>query len=55
MDTEVRLATSRLMLSIGSLRCQAGLLGGPHMSTARQPPASFMARPIHVGHNPSTG
>src|SRR3569833_1441992 len=43
------------MLTIGSLRCQAGSLVGPHMSEDRYPPPSFIARPISVGHKPRDG
>jgi len=43
------------MLTIGSLRCQAGSDDGPHMLVALKPPASFIASPISVGHQPSDG
>lgn len=47
--------TSRGICSIGSLRFHAGSLVGPHMLVALNPPASFIARPIKVGHQPSDG
>src|SRR5687767_10454072 len=43
------------MLTVGSLRRHAGSLVVPHMSVALNPPASFIAKPIMVGHNPCEG
>ena len=51
----VLLATSWLMLTIGSLRFHAGSEDGPHMLSALKPPASFIASPISMGHQPSDG
>src|SRR5689334_25422957 len=43
------------MLTIGSLRRQAGSLVGPHMFVALKPPASFIDSPMSVGHKPCEG
>jgi hypothetical protein len=43
------------MFTIGSLRRHAGSLVGPHMSRALYPPASFIEKPINVGHSPFDG
>src|ERR1700730_1279873 len=51
--SRVLLATSLLMLTIGSLRFHAGSLDGPHMSSDLYPPASFIDMPTSVGHQPS--
>src|ERR1700758_1246811 len=51
----VLLATRRGICTIGSLRCQAGSLDGPHIAVALKPPASFIAIPISIGHQPSAG
>src|SRR5215208_6890209 len=43
------------MLIIGSLRRQAGSEVGPHMFEALYPPASFIEKPISMGHKPIEG
>src|SRR6218665_345522 len=51
----VLLLTSVGMLTIGSLRFQA-LFGSsvlPHMSSGEKPPASPIAMPTNIGHQPS--
>src|ERR1700716_1512026 len=53
--TAVLLATSVAMLTVGSLRRHAGSLVVPHMSVELNPPASFIAKPIMVGHKPCDG
>src|ERR1700722_20530641 len=54
-QTRVLLAPSRGICTIGSLRCQAGSLDGPHIAVALKPPESFIAMPISIGHQPSDG
>ena len=41
--------------TIGSLRRQAGSEDRPYMLWALKLPASFIARPISIGHHPSEG
>src|SRR5215218_2808068 len=51
----VPLATILGICTIGSLRCHAGSLDGPHISSDLKPPASPIETPMRNGHVPSDG